>query len=152
MPQLIAAPQRNHQDLAGTCILTLDDDQLMRSIIKGFLAQCGCRDILQARNGAEALKLFAAHPIDLVICDWMMEPMNGFEFLTEMRKFDKDPRVPVIMLTGNSEPTDALAAQHLNIAAWLVKPIAFNRLIERVGSVLSLPTQLSRSRTISRWT
>jgi two-component system chemotaxis response regulator CheY len=137
-----AAPQRSHQDLAGTRILTLDDDQLMRSIVKGFLSQCGCRDIHQGRNGAEALRLFVAHPIDLVICDWVMEPMNGFEFLTEMRKFDKKPSVPVIMLTGNSNPADALKAQHLNIAAWLVKPIAFNRLIQRIGAVLSLPTKL----------
>lgn len=136
------SPTRNHQDLAGTTILTIDDDQMMRSILKNFLAQAGCREILQARNGKDALQLFTTHPIDLVICDWVMEPMNGFAFLTEMRKFDKTPKVPVIMLTGNSEPADAMSAQHLDIAAWLVKPIAFNRLIERVGSVLSLPTQL----------
>jgi DNA-binding response OmpR family regulator len=138
----MAPRTRNHQDLAGTTILTIDDDQMMRSILKSFLTQSGCREILQARNGPDALLLFAKHPIDLVICDWVMEPMNGLAFLTEMRKFNKSPKVPVIMLTGNSEPTDALSAQHLDIAAWLVKPIAFNRLIERVSSVLSLPTQL----------
>ncbi len=131
-----------HQDLAGTRILTLDDDPNMRSIIRSVLTQCGCRDIVQAGNGRAALRLFAAHSIDLVICDWCMEPMNGFEFLTELRKFDLGAKVPVIMLTANSEPSDALAAQHLNIAAWLVKPIAPKRLLERIGSVLSIPTQL----------
>jgi two-component system, chemotaxis family, chemotaxis protein CheY len=135
-------PAHDHQNLTGTSILTVDDDQLMRSIVKGFLSQAGCRDILQARSGKEGLELFAGHRTDLVLCDWVMEPMNGLAFLTEMRQIDKESAVPVIMLTGNSEPADALSAQHLNIAAWLVKPIAFNRLIQRVGAVLSLPTQL----------
>jgi two-component system chemotaxis response regulator CheY len=142
MNNTATASTRGQQALAGAHILTLDDDANMRSIIRTVLSQCGCRDILQAGDGRVALKLFAGHPIDLVICDWMMEPMNGFDFLTELRKFAKGAQVPVIMLTGNSEPTDALAAQHLNIAAWLVKPIAPKQMIERISSVLSLPTQL----------
>lgn len=131
-----------HQNLAGTRILTLDDDANMRSIIRSILSQCGCREIRQAGEGREALRMFARCAIDLVICDWIMEPMNGFEFLTELRRFDKGAKVPVIMLTANSEPSDALAAQHLNIAAWLVKPVSPNRLVERISSVLSLPSQV----------
>lgn len=138
-----AAPAaRDQLHLAGTCILTLDDQASMRSVIRSVLLQCGCRDILQAGSGSEALRLFATRPIDLIICDWMMAPMNGFEFLTELRKSDNGAKVPVIMLTANSEPDDAMAAQHLNIGAWLVKPIAPKRLVERISSVLSLPTQL----------
>jgi two-component system chemotaxis response regulator CheY len=136
------AKSRSEQVLAGTRILTLDDDANMRSIIRSILQQCGCPDILQASNGRDALKLFTSRPIDLVICDWMMEPMNGFQFLTDLRRFDKGASVPVIMLTGNSEPADALAAQHLNIGAWLVKPVAPKKLVERISSVLSLPTKL----------
>ncbi len=136
------AKSRSEQVLAGTRILTLDDDGNMRSIIRSILQQCGCPEILQASNGREALKLFASRPIDLVICDWMMEPMNGFVFLTELRRFDRGAKLPVIMLTGNSEPADALAAQHLNIGAWLVKPVSPKKLIDRISTVLSLPTQL----------
>ena len=142
MNQHEAAPARVHQNLAGTHILTLDDESHMRSLIRAVLSQFGCRDIYQARNGSAALELFEANSIDLVICDWMMEPMNGFQFLTELRKFAKGAQVPVIMLTGNSDPWDALKVEHLNIAAWLVKPITPNQLIERIGTVLSLPTQL----------
>jgi len=130
------------QVLAGTRILAIDDDWSMRSIVRGVLQQCGCGEVLQASNGREALQLFASRPIDLVICDWKMEPMNGFQFLTELRRFDKGATVPVIMLTANSDPADALASQHLNIAAWLVKPVPPNRLIERISSVLSLPSRL----------
>jgi two-component system chemotaxis response regulator CheY len=136
------ASARDQQNLAGVRFLTLDDDPNMRSIIRSVLSQCGCREIMQAGDGRVALKLFGAHPIDLVICDWMMEPMNGLQFLTELRKFSKGAQVPVMMLTGNSEPADALSAQHLNIAAWLIKPIAPKEMIARISSVLSLPTQL----------
>src|SRR5579863_804230 len=142
MSKSAAKPARVQQNLAGTHILTLDDDASMRSIVRTALSQCGCRDILQAGNGREALQLFAGNPVDLVICDWMMEPMNGFYFLTELRKLPKGRPVPVIMLTANSETDDAIASQHLRIAAWLVKPVTPKQLLERVSAVLSAPAQL----------
>jgi DNA-binding response OmpR family regulator len=147
-PQLEAGPRavRREQALAGVRILTLDDDANMRSIIRAALSQSGCSEIHQAGTGDQALKVVAAHPIDLIICDWMMQPMNGFEFLVALRKFEKDAgrtsRVPVIMLTANDATDDAISAQHLGIAAWLVKPIAPKSLLERISSVLALPTQL----------
>lgn len=142
MNQPAAAPARAQQNLAGARILTVDDDANMRSIIRTVLNQCGCRNVLQAGDGREALKLFGQQPIDLVICDWMMTPMNGFDFLSALRKFEKGMKVPVIMLTANDEADDAIAAQHLSIAAWLIKPVAPKKLIERISSVLSLPTQV----------
>jgi two-component system chemotaxis response regulator CheY len=137
-----AAPARVPKSLTGTRILVLDDEDNMRAIIRTVLGQCGFTDILQANSGRAALDLFAANPVDLVMCDWMMEPMNGFDFLTELRKTAKGEQVPVVMLTGNSEPAAALAAEHLNIAAWLVKPVAPKQMVARICSVLSLPTQL----------
>jgi two-component system chemotaxis response regulator CheY len=137
-----AAQAPGRQDLSGTRILTLDDDQTMRSIIRSVLAKSGCSEVVEASTGREALQLFGMDPVDLVICDWMMEPMDGFAFLTELRKSGKGANVPAIMLTANADPADAVKARHLNIAAWLVKPIAANRLLERICSVLSLPTQL----------
>jgi two-component system, chemotaxis family, chemotaxis protein CheY len=141
MPPTAHPSARGQQDLADLTILTLDDDPTIRSIIRSALAQCGCRNILQAESGPQALRLFETQRVDLVLCDWMMEPMNGLEFVTELRKFDKAAAVPVIMVTANSEPADAMAARHLNIAAWMLKPIAIKQLTERVWSVLSLPAQ-----------
>jgi two-component system, chemotaxis family, chemotaxis protein CheY len=142
MPWVPKMKPPSEQVLAGTRILTLDDDPNMRSIVRSILQQCGCPEILQAGFARDALKLIAVRPIDLVICDWMMEPMNGFQFLSELRRFDRGAKVPAIMLTGNSEPIDAIASQHLNIGAWLVKPVATTKLIERISAVLSLPTRL----------
>jgi two-component system chemotaxis response regulator CheY len=120
------------------CVLVLDDDPNMRSLVAGALLSCGCRDVLRSGVARDALRLFASRKIDLVICDWSMEPMSGLEFLRELRRPERGVPVPVIMLTGNSEPLDIALAQKLNISGWLVKPIALPRLMERISKVLSL--------------
>jgi two-component system, chemotaxis family, chemotaxis protein CheY len=126
------------QDLSGMCILVLDDDPNMRSLIAGAVLSAGCRNVLRSGVARDALRLFASHKIDLVISDWSMEPMSGLEFLRELRRPERNLTVPVIMLTGNSEPLDIALALKLNISGWLVKPIALPVLIERISAVLSL--------------
>jgi two-component system, chemotaxis family, chemotaxis protein CheY len=126
------------QDLSGVCILVLDDDPNMRSLISGALSRCGCRDILRSGVPRDSLRLFSSKQIDLVICDWMMEPMSGLQFLRELRRPERRLTVPVIMLTANTEPLDIALAQKFDISGWLVKPIALPKLIERIGVVLSL--------------
>jgi two-component system chemotaxis response regulator CheY len=123
------------------CVLVLDDDPNMRSLVAGALMAGGCRDVLRSGVARDALRLFATRKIDLVICDWSMEPMSGLEFLRELRCPERALKVPVIMLTANSEPMDIAAARRLNISGWLVKPIALPQLMERIWSVLSLPAQ-----------
>jgi DNA-binding response OmpR family regulator len=134
-----AATSSTAQDLSGACILVLDDDPSMRSLIRGTLARCGCEKILQTGDAREALRLFTTRTVDLVICDWRMEPMSGLEFLRELRRPERALNVPVIMLTASSEPRDVLLAQPFKISAWLVKPIVPRQLLERIGAVLSLP-------------
>jgi two-component system chemotaxis response regulator CheY len=130
------------QDLSGICILVLDDDPNMRSLVAGALLSCGCRDVLRSGVARDALRLFASHKIDLVVCDWTMEPMSGLEFLRELRRPERRlGTVPVIMLTANTEPLDIALAQKLNISGWLVKPIALPRLLERISAVLSVSAQ-----------
>jgi two-component system chemotaxis response regulator CheY len=127
------------------CILVLDDDPSMRGLIAGALARCGCRDVLRSGVARDALRLFSSRKIDLVICDWTMEPMSGLQFLRELRRPERRLTVPVIMLTANSEPLDIALARQFNISGWLVKPIALPKLIERIGVVLSLSANILTS-------
>jgi two-component system, chemotaxis family, chemotaxis protein CheY len=127
------------RDLAGVCILVLDDDSNMRSLVRGTLASHGCQNVLQTGDAGAALRLFATKTIDLVICDWIMEPMSGLEFLRELRRPERGIRTPVIMLSGVSDPRDMLLAQPFRIGGWLIKPISSMALIERVFAVLELP-------------
>ena len=134
----IAGRPPTAQDLSGICVLVLDDDPNMRSLISGALARCGCQDILRSGIPRDALRLFSSRKIDLVISDWMMEPMSGLQFLQELRRPERRITVPVIMLTASAEPLDIALARKFDISGWLVKPIALPKLIERIGNVLSL--------------
>jgi two-component system chemotaxis response regulator CheY len=124
------------QDLSGACILVLDDDFNMRSLIRGALTRCGCENVLQTGSARDALRLFSTQTIDMVICDWSMEPMSGLEFLRELRRPERGLNVPVIMLTASSERRDMALAHPFKISGWLVKPIALPQLIERISAVL----------------
>lgn len=135
----ITSTTSHAQDLSGLCILVVDDDGSMRSLIRGTLNRCGCQNVLQTGDAREALRLFSVRTIDLVISDWMMEPMSGLDFLRELRRPERALTVPVIMLTASSEPRDVLLAQPFKISAWLVKPIVPRELVERIGAVLTLP-------------
>jgi two-component system chemotaxis response regulator CheY len=127
------------QNLSGLCVLVLDDDANMRSLIRGTLTRCGCHNVLQSGDAREALRLFSTRTIDLVISDWMMEPMSGLEFLRELRRPERKASMPVLMLTGVSDPKDILQAQALKISGWLVKPITPQALLDSIGEVLRLP-------------
>jgi CheY-like chemotaxis protein len=127
--------------LAAARILILDDEPTMRSVIASTLRAAGCEDVSQAGNGPDALEIIVRRRVELVVCDWLMAPMNGLQFLQALRATPHGAPLPVIMLTANSDPADAQRAQSLNVSGWLVKPISPPRLIERVCSVLSLPDQ-----------
>jgi two-component system chemotaxis response regulator CheY len=130
------------QDLSAVRILTLDDEPTMRMIIRSILRQAGCQDVQQAGDGHSALRMIERSRMDLVICDWQMSPMNGLQFVQALRASATGGSVPVIMLTANSEATDAQSVQALNVSGWLVKPVSSRRLVERVRSVLHLPDQV----------
>jgi two-component system, chemotaxis family, chemotaxis protein CheY len=133
------------RDLSGLCILVLDDDPNMRSLVAGALLASGCRDVLRSGVARDALQLFASRKIDLVICDWSMEPMSGLDFLRELRRLERGLPVPVLMLTANAESLDIALARKLNICGWLVKPIALPKLLERIRAVLNLSADSSQS-------
>lgn len=125
-------------DLSQVRVLCVDDDPLMRSIVRAALQKQGCRVIEQAQGGHEALALCANHGFELVICDYQMAPMDGLVFLRALRDAGHGAGWPVIMLSAEGDPATIGAAQDLGISAWLPKPISVIRLIERIGAVLGL--------------
>ncbi len=122
-------------DLSNKTILTVDDDPSMRAVVRAALERHGCRRVLAAGSGARGLELLAAQPVDLVICDMQMDPMDGLAFLTQARAALPNARFRAIMLTAGS-PDHLQGVRDLPIEAWLFKPITGNRLIEAVGAVL----------------
>lgn len=81
----------------GETLIYVDDDLLHLETMEARLRLLGY-NVLIARNGAEALEMFAAHPIDLAIVDYYMPGMNGDFVAIEMKS--RRPEVPVIIFSG----------------------------------------------------
>jgi signal transduction histidine kinase len=97
-----AARARDARDLAGYCVLIVDDDDLVRSVTRRTLRARGC-EVLTARDGLEGIEIFDAQHerIDAVLLDVGMPYMKGEDVLEELRQLD--PLVPVIFVSGQSE-------------------------------------------------
>jgi CheY-like chemotaxis protein len=64
----------------------IDDHTQLRLMLRIILRSLGARDILEAPDGREGLKLTQESQPDIVIADWAMEPMDGFEMTKTLRK------------------------------------------------------------------
>jgi CheY-like chemotaxis protein len=123
-------------------ILVVDDDAAIRSVMQRCLALDG-HDVQEANTGREALSLFRAEPLDLVITDLYMPDMDGLEFTR--RLVQEFVGSKVIAMSGGAamaggalrKPTDALAvARQLGAMATLAKPFSVADLRAVVQSVL----------------
>src|ERR1700732_2427862 len=84
-------------------VLVVDDYSTMVRIIRNLLRQLGFADVDDARDGAPPLHKMRAKRYGLVISDWNMEPMTGFELLREVRADPHLEQTPFIMVTAESK-------------------------------------------------
>ncbi len=122
--------------LANATILLLDDDPTMRNAVSATLKAAGCNNVLMTGNGTEALRLLTWSRVDLVLCDCQMPAMDGMTFLRRLRDTPQGAQIPVLMLTVNQNAKDAWEAQQLNVAGWLVKPVAPQSVVAQVAATL----------------
>ena len=118
-------------------ILVVDDYNTMVRIIKKLLKQIGYENVDEASNGEEALGKIKAKSYDLIISDWNMEPMTGFELLKNVRADENTAKTPFILVTAESKPENVLAAQQAGVSNYLVKPFSAPVLKEKIDSVLT---------------
>jgi CheY-like chemotaxis protein len=88
-----------------------------------------------ADNGHAALERIASHPPDLVLLDVMMPGMNGFEVTRCIRQNQSLPFIPILLVTGYSEPTPADGFD-AGADGFIRKPIDFDNLLSRIRAIL----------------
>jgi len=103
-------------------ILIVDDYATMLKIVRSLLRQLGYENVDDAPNGAAALEMVAAKKYALVISDWNMEPMTGYELLIKMRQSEANAETPFIMVTAESKVENIVAARKAGVSNYLVKP------------------------------
>jgi two-component system chemotaxis response regulator CheY len=132
-------------DLSDIGVLCIDDDPVIRSVVRQALKRHRCEDVVVAHGGQEALDLCSGRRFDLLICDYQMRPMNGLDFLRELANLGLGEGWPVLMLSAETDPATIQEAEALGVRAWIGKPVSLQVLIEHVGNVLNRTRQLSQS-------
>lgn len=126
------------QPMSGeTTILVVDDDATNRKIIEKFLMSDGSYQVVQAENGIAALEQAVSAQPDLVLCDVMMEDLNGFEVVRRMRALPQTRDVPVIMVTALSDQKYLEKGREVGANDYLTKPLRRVELLERVAAILA---------------
>ena len=117
-------------------VLVVDDYQTMIRIIRNLLKQLGFDNVDEASDGQEALTKLKAKKYGLVISDWNMEPMTGYELLREVRSDDLLKPTPFIMVTAESKTENVIAAKKAGVNNYIVKPFNAQTLKAKIASVL----------------
>jgi len=117
-------------------ILVVDDYKTMIRIIRNLLKQLGFSNIDEASDGKEALQKMKSSNYGLVISDWNMEPMTGYELLKEVRADDKLKPTPFIMVTAESKTENVVAAKKAGVNNYIVKPFNADTLKSKISTVI----------------
>src|SRR5713226_7434408 len=116
-------------------VLVVDDYNTMVRIIRNLLKQLGFEDVDDASDGASALAKMRARKYGLVISDWNMEPMTGYELLKQVRADPSLGQVPFIMVTAESKTENVIAAKKAGVSNYIVKPFNAQTLKSKIESV-----------------
>lgn len=116
-------------------IMTVDDTASMRQMISFTLNSAGY-EVIQASDGAEALKLARDRKVDLVICDVNMPNMDGITLVKSLRTLDTYKFTPILMLTTESQADKRDQGKSAGATGWIVKPFNPEQLVNVVKKVL----------------
>lgn len=120
---------------SSTPILVVDDYQTMIRIIRNLLKQLGFEDVDDATDGVEAMSKLRQRKYGLIISDWNMEPMTGFELLKTVRSDDALKATPFIMVTAESKTDNVIAAKKAGVNSYIVKPFNAQTLRAKIESI-----------------
>ena len=118
-------------------VLVVDDYNTMIRIIRNLLKQLGFEDVDDASDGSAALAKMRDKKYGLVISDWNMEPMTGYELLKEVRADPGLTKTPFIMVTAESKTENVIAAKKAGVDNYIVKPFNAQTLQHKIQAVFT---------------
>lgn len=118
-------------------VLVVDDYSTMRRIIRNLLNQIGYADVDEASDGGDALSKLRQVQYGLVISDWNMEPMTGYDLLKQVRADERLKATPFIMVTAESKTDNVIAAKKAGVDNYIVKPFNAATLQQKINAVMT---------------
>ncbi len=117
-------------------VLVVDDQQSMRGICKYILTQLGFTNIIEAKNGRDALGKLEKQNVDLIISDWNMEDIDGLTLLRVVRKHPKTATMPFIMVTGRSVKEQVKVSISSGVNNYIINPFDAATMKKRIEAVI----------------
>jgi two-component system chemotaxis response regulator CheY len=122
----------------GMRALIVDDSRAMRVMLGRMMTELGFA-VSEAANGAEALGALASARPDLVLLDWNMPELNGFETLQAIRANPALADLPVIMVTTETEMPRVAQAVQAGVSEYVMKPFDKDVLLGKLELLGLLP-------------
>ena len=121
MPQIETQPVNGAGCPSAPRVLVVDDDEAIRLVCTTTLELDGC-EVIEAANGQEALELALEQAPDLVLLDIRMPLLDGFGLAAALRKHERTRRVPLVFLTGETDPLTKAKAHTAGALHLFTKP------------------------------
>ena len=114
--------------MASPKIIIVDDNDLIRTLLRGILRAEECEIIGEARNGTLALELIEKSKPDIVLLDVLMPEMDGLETLQNIKQ--QYPEIIVVMITGSPSKDNVKESIEGGASGFIVKPFNSAKVIE----------------------
>ena len=116
-------------------VLIVDDFATMRRILRNILRQIGFTSITEADNGKAALTELKKQQFGLILCDWNMPEMSGFELLQNLKSDEELKDVPFVMVTAEAKKENIIDAVKAGVSSYVVKPFTAETIGEKLKKV-----------------
>ncbi len=116
-------------------ICLVDDNADILGIFSLFFGRKGF-NVITAFGGQECIDMIRVTPPDIIILDVMMEPMDGWNILKQIKSNPYTRHIPVIMVSGKLPTADELKAYSDLFVQYIMKPVSFTLLYEVVTGAI----------------
>ena len=136
-------------NLEKISVLIVDDSPHIRQLLRGILFAFGCKTVKEAPDVKTALSILLTSNVDILICDWNMEPMSGIELVKKIRNGENfpNPFLPIVMLTGHTRHERVIEARDAGVDEFIAKPISAQNIYDHIKNIIDNPRPYVRSPT-----
>ena len=140
--------RRSEAYLANISFLVVDDNEFMRHLLRRVLKALNAQEVREAPDGTRALEMMHHFSPDVLIVDWMMDPMDGIELTRQLRNDSDSPNpfIPIIMVSAHADRGRVIVARDSGVNEFVVKPISATTLYSRIRTVIDKPRPFVRTK------
>jgi chemotaxis signal transduction protein/CheY-like chemotaxis protein/ABC-type nitrate/sulfonate/bicarbonate transport system substrate-binding protein len=131
-------------------ILLVEDAGVMRKMEIKTLESLDFKNVLQAENGKDAIAILQNDPnVELIISDWNMPEMDGFELLRWVRSNERSKNIPFLMATGRGEKKEVEKALEEGVSSFISKPFNKDELQEKINEAFGIKEEVEAPKPLT---